>query len=137
MDDQIDFIYGIVENILKAMNHQEDKQRKMSINTLDYFNFNLPAGSTIYTDKAYNDYSFEDLLLESSDLTLLPVRKSNFLRPLPAFVKYLQARGRKIVETSGSTLERLLPKSIHAVTSKDFELKASLFIIAFSFCCAF
>jgi hypothetical protein len=30
MDDQIDFIYGIVDDILKAMKQQEDKQRIMS-----------------------------------------------------------------------------------------------------------
>jgi hypothetical protein len=30
MDDQIDFIYGIVDDILKAMNHQEDSQRLVS-----------------------------------------------------------------------------------------------------------
>lgn len=30
MEDQIDFIYGIVDDILKAMKHGEDKQRIMS-----------------------------------------------------------------------------------------------------------
>lgn len=34
---------------------------------------------------------------------------------------------RKIVETTGSLVERLLPKSIHAVTAKGFELKVALF----------
>jgi hypothetical protein len=39
---------------------------------------------------------------------------------------------RKIVETTGSMLERLLPKSIHAVTAKGFELKVGLFVLATS-----
>jgi hypothetical protein len=43
---------------------------------------------------------------------------------------YLPASIRKIVETTGSLLERLLPKSIHAVTAKGFELKVALFVLA-------
>jgi len=43
---------------------------------------------------------------------------------------YLQASIRKIIETTGSLIERLLPKSIHAVTPKGFELKVALFVLA-------
>lgn len=39
---------------------------------------------------------------------------------------------RKIVETTGSLIERLLPKSIYAVTVKGFELKVALFVLASS-----
>jgi hypothetical protein len=45
---------------------------------------------------------------------------------------YRQASVRKIVETTGSLIERLLPKSIHAVTAKGFELKVMLFVLASS-----
>jgi hypothetical protein len=45
---------------------------------------------------------------------------------------YLQASFRKIVETTGSLRERLLPKSIHALTTKGFEFKLALFILACS-----
>jgi hypothetical protein len=38
-----------------------------------------------------------------------------------------------MIETTGSLNERILPKSIHAVTSAGFELKVSLFILAMSF----
>jgi len=106
------------------------------VDALDFYNFNLPEGSTVYADKAYNDYHCEDLLQEAAQIRLLPMRKSNSKRPLPPWVTYLQARGRKMIETSGSLIERLLPKSIHAVTAKGFELKAALFVIAFSFSCA-
>jgi hypothetical protein len=37
-----------------------------------------------------------------------------------------------MVETTGSLLERLLPKSIHAVTARGFELKVALFVLAAS-----
>jgi hypothetical protein len=107
------------------------------VDALDGYAFNLPEGSTVYADKAYNDYLCEDLLQECDDIALLPIRKSNSKRPLPPFVEYVQSCQRKIIETSGSLIERLLPKSIHAVTAKGFELKAALFVIAFAFSCAF
>jgi hypothetical protein len=39
---------------------------------------------------------------------------------------------RQVIETSGSLLSQLLPKSIHAVTAKGFEIKVMLFVLAFS-----
>ena len=100
---------------------------------LKNFNFDLPPGSTVYADKAYNEYLTEDVLLEAADITLLPIRKKNSKRPLEAWVEYVQKYYRKRVETSASLFERLLPKSIHAVTARGFELKVFLFILACSF----
>lgn len=71
-------------------------------------------------------------MLAECGIHLLPIRKSNSTRPLPAWMRYLQAVQRKIIETTGSLLERLLPKSIHAVTAKGFELKVALFCLACS-----
>ena len=45
------------------------------------------------------------------------------------FAKIQQPRR---VETAGSLIEQLLPKSIHAVTSQGFELKVALFVVASS-----
>jgi hypothetical protein len=45
---------------------------------------------------------------------------------------YFQASIRKIIETTGSLIERLLPKSIHAVSARGFELKVALFVLACS-----
>jgi hypothetical protein len=98
---------------------------------LDYFDFDLPPASQIIGDKAYNDYEFEDLLAEA-DLYLLPLRKQKSKRPVPPWRHYLQAHYRKAVETAGSLLERLLPRSIHAVTAQGFELKVVLFVVALS-----
>jgi hypothetical protein len=98
---------------------------------LDLFDFDLPAGSQIIGDKAYNDYALEDVLLEA-DLQLLPMRKSNSKRPFPPWTRYLQAHFRKAVETTGSLLEQFLPKSIHTVTAEGFELKLVLFVLALS-----
>jgi hypothetical protein len=98
---------------------------------LELFDFDLPAGSQIIGDKAYNDYQLEDIL-HDADLQLMPIRKSNSKRPFAPWTRYLQGYFRKAVETTGSLLERLLPKSIHTVTAEGFELKLVLFVLALS-----
>ncbi len=98
---------------------------------LRLYDFDLPEKSWITGDKAYNDYTIEDVMREAG-LELLPLRKKNSLRSVPPYMVYLQSTVRKIVETTGSLIERLLPKSIHAVTAKGFELKVALFVLACS-----
>ena len=98
---------------------------------LGLYNFDLPEHSWVIGDKAYNDYTIEDVMREAG-IELLPLRKKNSLRPVPPYMFYLQSGIRKIVETTGSLIERLLPKSIHAVTAKGFELKVALFVLACS-----
>ena len=98
---------------------------------LALYNFDLAQGSFVTGDKAYNNYTIEDVMREAG-IELIPLRKKNSLRPVPAYMTYFQARIRKIVETTGSLIERLLPKSIHAVTTKGFELKVALFVLACS-----
>jgi hypothetical protein len=39
---------------------------------------------------------------------------------------------RKMIETVGSFMARMLPKTIHAVTAAGFELKIFLFVLAYS-----
>jgi hypothetical protein len=101
------------------------------VRALHRFPFDLPAGSTVYADSAFTHYVVEDLMQEAG-IALQPIRKKNSKRPVPPYVAYLQSRGRKIVETTGSLIERLLPKSIHAVSSQGFELKVMLFVLAVS-----
>ena len=63
------------------------------------------------------------------------MRKKNSQRRLPADVSFVQHYHRKMIETTGSLIEQMLPKSIHAVTSQGFELKVALFVIAYSLNC--
>jgi hypothetical protein len=100
---------------------------------LKQFDFDLPDGSTVHGDKAYNDYDFEDLLAEAAEINLSPLRKKNSKRKESAPVRFLQHLRRKRVETAGSDLEKKLPASIHAVTSEGFELKTFLFVLSMSF----
>jgi hypothetical protein len=105
------------------------------VDALKYYAYELPDGSIIYADKAYNDYKIEDLLKEVDHIELIPIRKKNSTRALPPEVSFVQHYYRKMVETAGSLIEQLLPKSIHAVTSQGFELKVALFVIAYSLNC--
>jgi Transposase DDE domain len=105
------------------------------VRMLKTFRFDVPEGSHIYADKAYNDYVMEDVLLEASHIQLYPIRKKNSTRTLPPYITYLQHYYRKRIETVGSLIERMLPKTIHAVTAAGFELKISLFVLAYSINC--
>jgi hypothetical protein len=102
---------------------------------LKAFRFDVPEGSHVYADKAYNDYAMEDVLLEASRIQLSPIRKKNSTRILPPYIVYVQHDYRKRIETVGSLIERMLPKTIHAVTAEGFELKVFLFVLAYSFNC--
>jgi hypothetical protein len=103
------------------------------VDCLDQFDFDLPPGSTVYADKIYNYYLVEDCLQEDGAIDFSPFRKANSKRPDPAWKRFLQHRYRKIVETSASLVEQLLPKHIHATNSAGFELKVILFLLALSF----
>ena len=105
------------------------------VDALKYYAYELPDGSIIYADKAYNDYEIEDLLKEVDHIQLIPIRKKNSKRALPPYISFVQSYHRKRVETAGSLIAQLLPKSIHAVTSQGFELKVALFVIASSLNC--
>lgn len=92
----------------------------------------LPEGAILYADKAYNEYFTEDVLADAANITLLPQRKTNSTRAVPAYVEYVQHVYRKRIETTFSRLGQLVPKSIHAVTARGFELKVFLFVLACS-----
>jgi hypothetical protein len=100
------------------------------VEALRDFAFDLPEGSMVYADKAYNDDRIEDLLQEVSQIALFPIRQKTSQRTLPAYVTFAQHYYLKRIETVGSMIERMLPKSIHAVTSEGFELKVALFVLA-------
>jgi hypothetical protein len=100
---------------------------------LDDFDFDLPPQATVYADKAYNHYLVEDCLAQDGQITLSPFRKQNSKRPVPPWLRFLQHHYRKIVETSASLVERLLPKHIHPTNTAGFELKVMLFMLALSF----
>ncbi len=94
------------------------------------FTFPVPEGSFIHGDKAYNVYAVEDELKERK-VYLMPVRKKNSTRKHDSFfetgIKYV----RKKIESAFSVIEQKLPRHIHAVTPRGFELKIILFVLAY------
>jgi hypothetical protein len=102
------------------------------VDAFEHVSCDLPEGSRIYADKAYNDDVLEDVLHEASQIQLLPFRQNNSTRPLPPYVVFVQQTTRKLIETAGSVLEHVFPKTIHAVTARGFELKILLFVLAYS-----
>lgn len=99
------------------------------------FDYNLPEGSIVYGDKAFNDYHFEDMIEELKNVRITPLRKKNSYRQHDRGKRIWIKMVRQRVETSFSQISTFFPKSIHAVTSKGFELKTLLFVIAFAFQC--
>jgi hypothetical protein len=92
----------------------------------------VPEGSHVYADKAYNDYATEAVLLEASHIHLYPIRKKDSKRPLPPSLASVPHDYRNRIETVGSLIERMLPKTIHAVTAAGFELTVFLLVLAYS-----
>lgn len=99
---------------------------------LEAFDWDLPPDATVYADRGYTSYRFEDELMALAQIEFQPMRKRNAKRQFPPWVCYLQHHFRKRIETMGSLVERLLPKSIHAVSAVGFELKVVLFLLAVS-----
>ena len=96
------------------------------------FNFDLPKSSVIYADKAYNDYVLEDILRDV-DIHLSPMRRKNSKRSKSQSEVFIDHLKRKLIETVGSSINRLMPKSIHSVTSSCFELKILIFLMGYTF----
>ena len=74
------------------------------VDALKYYAYELPDGSIIYADKAYNDYEIEDLLQEVDHIQLIPIHKKNSKRALPPSISFVQRYHRKRVETAGSLI---------------------------------
>ena len=133
------YFYGVKVHLLVTKDHQPvefflSPGAFSDTAALTQFDFDLPEGSQIFGDKAYTDYQVEDRLAEAG-IHLVPDRKKNSTRPMPPWVRFFLRQYRNQVETAGSMIERLLPKSIHAVTAKGFELKVILFVLASSINC--
>lgn len=133
------YFYGVKIHLLVTKDHQPvefflSPGGISDPEALTQYDFELPEGSFVFADKAYTNYQVEDLLAEAG-IYLAPDRKKNSKRPLPSWLWGLLHHYRNQVETAGSLIERLLPKSIHAVTAKGFELKVILFVLASSINC--
>ncbi|MDF5734093.1 MAG: IS982 family transposase [Rhizonema sp. PD38] len=102
------------------------------VRALNALPLNLPPGSEVYTDAAYTDYTAEDDLKESDKISLKVMRKKNSKRQDEPWNQYIKQHLRHYIETVFSSITRVFPKSIHAVTYQGFLLKLEAFIFAFT-----
>jgi hypothetical protein len=92
----------------------------------------LPRGAEIYADPAYTDYTVEDTLAQTAEITLTAVRRNNSQRPHPGWVTYICQQTRRRIETTISLIDQRFARTIHAVTARGFELKVFLSVLAFT-----
>jgi hypothetical protein len=101
-------------------------------NALFSLPLDLPAGSEVYYDSAYTNYTVEDDLLQTDQIKLSPLRKRNSNRfDHDPGIRLYKSYVRKYIETTFSTMTSWFPKKIHAVTFNGFLLKLLLFTFAF------
>ncbi len=102
------------------------------VRALNALPLNLPPQSHIYADAAYSDYGVETVLKQSEKIELKVMRKKNpSARTHPA-QQYIKQQTRYYIETVFSSITRVFPKSIHAVTYDGFLLKLEAFLMAFT-----
>jgi hypothetical protein len=92
----------------------------------------LPAGSEVFMDSAYTDYSAEDAAREADQVTFATCRKKNSQRRGEPAQEYYKTLMRKRIETVFSQITSWFPRHIHAVSLRGFLMKVSFFIIAFT-----
>lgn len=102
------------------------------VRALNALPFNLPAASEVYSDSAYTNYTAEDDLEHTSQITLKVMRKKNSKRQDEPWNQYIKQSTRHYIETVFSAITCVFPKSIHAVTYHGFLLKVEAFIFAFT-----
>lgn len=102
------------------------------VRALNALPLNLPPGSELYGDSGYTDYTIEDDLEQTSQISLKVMRKKNSKRQDPPWNKYIKQHTRHYIETVFSSITCVFPKSIHAVTYQGFLLKLQVFIFSFT-----
>ncbi len=105
---------------------------KADIAAFRFFYLDIPKGSLIYADKAYNDYDLEDKLLEKADIKLVPKRKKNSHRKNPIDEEFSLSLHRNKIESAFSSINNFMPGYIRASTEKGFFLKIFFFILAYT-----
>lgn len=93
----------------------------------------LPKGSNLWGDKAYQDQTEQWLLQDAAGVRSVALKRKNARHPLPQCLVYLTQIGKQQVETAFSLIDRMLPKHLHAVSARGFLLKLQTAVIAYAF----
>jgi len=100
-------------------------------NFLNRMHFNLPEGSSIFGDSAFQDYQVEDLSLELNHHAWEVCRKKNTKRGDIYQIGLWKKTMRRQIEASFSAITDLFPHSIHAVTIDGFLMKCFVFVFVY------
>lgn len=93
----------------------------------------LPRGSILFGDRAYNSYSLEDDLQEMAGINLIPRRRKNLSRQHSPCLEFILNKIRNRIETVFSSIVSKMPRHIRARTERGFYLKVTFFIISHLF----
>jgi len=104
--------------------------RESDISNFRNLNLNFSKNDLILGDKAYTDYTFEDLLRESGGIQVLAKRKKRHKRQHNSAHESLLSKQRNYIETVFSCIVRRMPRYITARTEKGFCLKVMFFYIS-------
>jgi len=91
---------------------------------------NLPDGSALFGDKAYNDTQGAERILAQAGVRLIPVRKKNMKQQHDWADEYDLRLYRKGVETVNSQLESMGIDRLRARTNAGFDIKVHASLIA-------
>lgn len=89
----------------------------------------LPAGASVYADKAYNSAADEASILADTGVRLVPQRRAN-MRPNLWADKLAIRECRKRIESLNSQLEAMGVQRLRARTNAGFELKVHASLLA-------
>jgi hypothetical protein len=106
--------------------------RASNVRGLDVLALEFPAGSEVFLDSGYTDYSAEDAAKEADGVRFSVCRKKNSKRREEPACEYYKVLMRKRIEAAFSQITSMFPRHIHAVSLKGFLMKVSFFIIAFT-----
>jgi len=131
------YFYGVRVHMITSHNRMPVEFKILpggmsDVRAMRYFHFDLPAGSSIGSDKGYTDYAREDALKSEKNIFLNSIRKRNSKRLRDPRDEAMIRRKRKKVETTFSSITELIPRSIHAVTQLGFLKKVACFVLAYA-----
>jgi IS5 family transposase len=93
----------------------------------------LPGGAELFLDKAYNDYSLEEIVREAAGVELRPVRKKNCKLADYTFEENRRRQDRRRpVESHLSRLNGMFPKRLHATSPQGLMLKLLGMVVAYN-----
>lgn len=133
-----EYFYGFKVHVITALDGTvtEFEFSPGSIGDVDGYNllnFDLPTGSELFMDKAYNFYQREDELREIAQITPKVIRKINSKKADNTYeANKIKQAERRHVETDISLITRLFPRKIHVTNVDGFFLKMLGFFLAYN-----